>query len=437
MKRISVVFILALLLGGCDQTPPPKGEDPPQLHEHEFSTEWSSDENNHWHECECGEISDLAAHTYGAWNHDEENHWKECLICGAKGLIGVHSWDEGVVLPGDEPTLNAAGKMTYTCVVCGHIKTTTIPPLETDHPKVMTIAAILNLENKITQDKDGNGILEEVVAFKATYLASYVDGTKSDRVALLSDGLDYIYVRVALNSIDSYSFNQSYLITGKLSYFYYHLEMTIDSLWSPLSETISCDLKALATIYTIKELNQIANNLTTRDKGAIFSEIVTFEAQYLAKTDNSKALFYDGIEVISGHADNKINNQLTIGNYYQITGLIGKYTGMPSVEILAHEFKSSGEINEASFVTAAQSVNLTNIYQNRPDSWESPYFPYILKAAVYVDVDARSQAGKINKTNDYQIADNYLLKDKINGRISWQSNSLPAEAVIVRNSDAF
>ena len=48
---------------------------PALTHEHEFATEWMQSVNQHWHECECGEKSDLAAHV---WDKNI------CKICGAK-----------------------------------------------------------------------------------------------------------------------------------------------------------------------------------------------------------------------------------------------------------------------------------------------------------------------------------------------------------------
>ncbi len=48
---------------------------PALTHEHEFGTEWVHSVNQHWHECECGEKSDLAAHV---WYNNT------CKICGTK-----------------------------------------------------------------------------------------------------------------------------------------------------------------------------------------------------------------------------------------------------------------------------------------------------------------------------------------------------------------
>ena len=86
------------------------GEPIDQLHRCDFSGEWEYDEDSHWHECECGEIADESKHTGGEatcqekavcddcgqpygeidpdnhsfseeWEHDENTHWHECE-CG-------------------------------------------------------------------------------------------------------------------------------------------------------------------------------------------------------------------------------------------------------------------------------------------------------------------------------------------------------------------
>lgn len=57
-------------------------------HAHQYSNQWTSDATNHWHECECGEKSDLSAHQF-QWVIDQEatttktglKH-QECTTCG-------------------------------------------------------------------------------------------------------------------------------------------------------------------------------------------------------------------------------------------------------------------------------------------------------------------------------------------------------------------
>lgn len=59
-------------------------------HTHSYGTEWKYDGTNHWHECECGDKADTAAHSF-QWVIDNAatkeatgiKH-EECTVCGAK-----------------------------------------------------------------------------------------------------------------------------------------------------------------------------------------------------------------------------------------------------------------------------------------------------------------------------------------------------------------
>lgn len=77
----------------CKQT---KDEDIPATG-HSFSETWSMDGAQHWHECACGETSDLAP----------------------------HEWDSGETVK--EATWTQDGEVRYTCTVCGSTKTEAIP----------------------------------------------------------------------------------------------------------------------------------------------------------------------------------------------------------------------------------------------------------------------------------------------------------------------
>ena len=125
-------------------------------HTHTYSTEWSTDSANHWHECTCGDKKDLAAHVdanndhncdvcgwkmsdhtggtatckdkatcticgqkYGSlaghnykteWSTDETNHWHECSVCGDKK-------DEAAHIPGAAATETTP----QTCTICGYV----------------------------------------------------------------------------------------------------------------------------------------------------------------------------------------------------------------------------------------------------------------------------------------------------------------------------
>lgn len=65
-------------------------KDAPPSHTHSYGTEWKYDDTDHWHECECGDKTDTAAHSF-QWVIDNAatkevtgiKHEK-CTVCGAK-----------------------------------------------------------------------------------------------------------------------------------------------------------------------------------------------------------------------------------------------------------------------------------------------------------------------------------------------------------------
>ncbi|MCR5546089.1 MAG: leucine-rich repeat domain-containing protein [Lachnospiraceae bacterium] len=61
------------------------------------------------------------------WKSDDTNHWKVCSVCGDIDAKAAHTYDEGKITT--PATYSAAGVKTYTCTVCGHQKTETIPML--------------------------------------------------------------------------------------------------------------------------------------------------------------------------------------------------------------------------------------------------------------------------------------------------------------------
>ena len=60
----------------------------PATHTHSYGTDWKYDDTNHWHECECGDKADVAAHSASEWIVDtaatetaEGAKQKECTVC--------------------------------------------------------------------------------------------------------------------------------------------------------------------------------------------------------------------------------------------------------------------------------------------------------------------------------------------------------------------
>ena len=141
-------------------------------HTHTYSTEWSTDSANHWHECTCGDKKDLAPHVdanndhncdvcgwkmsdhtggtatckdkatcticgqkYGSlaghnykteWSTDETNHWHECSVCGDKKDEAAHvdaNKDHNCDVCGKKMSDHTGGTATCkdkaTCTICG------------------------------------------------------------------------------------------------------------------------------------------------------------------------------------------------------------------------------------------------------------------------------------------------------------------------------
>ena len=135
-------------------------KDAPPSHTHSYGTDWKYDDTNHWHECECGDKADVAAHSasewiidtaatetadgakhkectvckkvletapipatgsththsYGTdWKYDGTNHWHECA-CGDKADTAAHSFQWVI---DKAATKEATGIKHEECTVCG------------------------------------------------------------------------------------------------------------------------------------------------------------------------------------------------------------------------------------------------------------------------------------------------------------------------------
>ena len=114
----------------------------------EVSASCTTDGVKAHYECDCGklfsdaddtvyvtaeELKIAAHHTYGKdWVSDnDENHYHACSKCGDKTDVTAHSYDNGMITtPATETT---EGVKTYTCSVCNHTKTETVPKLSHTH----------------------------------------------------------------------------------------------------------------------------------------------------------------------------------------------------------------------------------------------------------------------------------------------------------------
>ena len=101
-----------------------KTEEIAQL-DHDFTGEWLSNAEGHWHKCKNCDATDTKAAHDMIYKNDEASgkHIGECKVCGYKGSPADHVWGEGEVTK--PATLYAEGERTFTCA-CSATRTETI-----------------------------------------------------------------------------------------------------------------------------------------------------------------------------------------------------------------------------------------------------------------------------------------------------------------------
>ena len=73
----------------------------------------------------CGGTSNPLGHAWSSnWISDENNHWHKCNACAETTDVGEHIWNSGVITT--SPTCTTAGEKTYTCSACERKKTEVI-----------------------------------------------------------------------------------------------------------------------------------------------------------------------------------------------------------------------------------------------------------------------------------------------------------------------
>ena len=117
----------------------------PQIN-HSYSNTWSSDGSSHWHECSCGDKTDVAVHItevrgYVAPTCEKAGYTGDtyCKICGvlvSKGT-NVKALGHKTAIKTTKATYFAKGKKQTVCKVCGELlKTEDIPMLKLKTPTV-------------------------------------------------------------------------------------------------------------------------------------------------------------------------------------------------------------------------------------------------------------------------------------------------------------
>ncbi len=148
--------------------------------DHDFTGDWLSDAEGHWHKCKNCDATDTKAAHDMIYKNDEASgkHIGECKVCGYKGSPADHVWGEGEVTT--PATLYAEGERTFTCA-CGATRTETIAA-------GADFAADFTVEN---QDGAWSYGKAEVTAWEADKFAfKFTAATDKNADSWLIDGLE-------------------------------------------------------------------------------------------------------------------------------------------------------------------------------------------------------------------------------------------------------
>ena len=189
-------------------------------HTHNYGMEWKSDSVSHWHECSCGDKTDIAQHISNG------------------GTVTV------------QPTAYSTGLRTYSCTVCDYVlRTETIPatgsnyhPTYPTYPTYPVISTPSVFTEKLTAKAESDGSTatlswDNVENADKYYVYQYKDG-KYVKVKTTTD------TSVTLNGLkngETYKFLVRYSIDGKLSPMTYSYKQTIKVYYKPIVKATSTE----------------------------------------------------------------------------------------------------------------------------------------------------------------------------------------------------
>ena len=212
-------------------------------HTHSYGTEWKYDSTNHWHECSCGEKTDISQHISNG------------------GVITV------------PPTATTTGVRVYSCYICGYaFRTETIPAAGYDHyptypsypiyPTYPTYPVFLTLgvfteELTVNAEADGSTVTlswDEIQKAEKYYVYQYKDG----RYVKIKTTTDTSVMLKGLKNGETYKFLVRYSIGRKLSPMTYSYNITVKVYYKPIAKAASTENSVKLTWQAVPNAEKYA-----------------------------------------------------------------------------------------------------------------------------------------------------------------------------------
>lgn len=193
-------------------------------------------------------------HSYGtAWKYDSTNHWHECS-CGEKSDISQHISNGGVITV--PPTATTAGVRVYSCYICGYaFRTETIPatgydyyptypsypayPTYPTYPVFLT-PSVFTEDLTVNAEADGSMVMlswDKIENADKYYVYQYKDG----KYVKIKTTTDTSVTLKGLKNGETYKFLVRYSIGRKLSPMTYSYKITVKVYYKPIAKAASTE----------------------------------------------------------------------------------------------------------------------------------------------------------------------------------------------------
>ena len=241
-------------------------------------------------------------HSYGtAWKYDSTNHWHECS-CGEKTDISQHISNGGVITV--PPTATTAGVRVYSCYICGYaFRTETIPatgydyyPTYPSYPAyptyptyhVFLTPSVFTEDLTVNAEAEGNTVTlswDEIQKAEKYYVYQYKDG----RYVKIKTTTDTSVTLKGLKNGETYKFLVRYSIGRKLSPMTYSYNITVKVYYKPIAKAASTDNSVKLTWQAVpnaekyaiyKYVDGKAVKLCETDKPAVRINNLTPDTEY-------------------------------------------------------------------------------------------------------------------------------------------------------------
>lgn len=210
-------------------------------------------------------------HSYGtAWKYDSTNHWHECS-CGEKTDISQHISNGGVITV--PPTATTAGVRVYSCYICGYaFRTETIPaagydyyptypsyPIYPTYPTypVFLTPSVFTEELTVNAEADGSTVTlswDEVQKAEKYYVYQYKDG----KYVKIKTTTDTSVTLKGLKNGETYKFLVRYSIGRKLSPMTYSYKITVKVYYKPIAKAASTENSVKLTWQAVPNAEKYA-----------------------------------------------------------------------------------------------------------------------------------------------------------------------------------